>query len=153
MNTKEQYEVAGKTFNDKKESLKYEANLRNNLNLRARNLKVFYWRMLGYPGKSTALNLINHFCKYHKFTFGKYKGRCIGEIMVTSPSYIKWCIANVSFFKMNKEEEALFNTSWNYCIGGTSWNITDDEVTRIPGDNYDHKLIDWEIEQLNPQPE
>lgn len=148
MKTIEHYEVAGKVFNDKEKALKYEAELRNNLNLRARNLKVFYWKMLGYPGISTAIDLINHFCKYHKLTFGQYKGKCIGEIIMLSPRYIRWCIKNVPFFKMNKEEEALLNTSWEYSVGGTSWNITFDEVTEIEGDRYSQELIDWEIQQL-----
>ena len=43
MKTIEHYEVAGKIFNDKGKALKYETELRNNLNLRARNLKIFYW--------------------------------------------------------------------------------------------------------------
>ena len=56
---------------------------------RARNLKVFYWHMLGYPGINLATKLINHFCHYHKFTFGKWKGKCIGEIMMIDFQYIK----------------------------------------------------------------
>ena len=55
---------------------------------RARNLKVFYWHMLGYPGINLAKELINHFCHYHKFTFGKWKGKCIGEIMMIDLQYI-----------------------------------------------------------------
>ena len=148
MKTIEQYKVLDKIFDDKEEALKYENNIRNNLELRARNLKVFYWRMLGYPGHYTAIELINHFCHYHKFDFGKWKGYYIGEIMMIFPKYVEWCLENVSFFKLNKEEEALYNTSWNYSVGGVSWDITFDEVKDIPGDRYDHALIDWEREQL-----
>lgn len=151
MKTIEHYEVAGKIFNDKGKALKYETKLRNNLNLRARNLKIFYWEMLGYPGKYTAIKLINHFCHYHKFTFGRWKGRYIGEIMMIFPEYIKWCIENVSFFKMNKEEMALYNTSWVHYIGGTSWNITYNEIVDIEGDKPNYKLIDWEKQQLSQE--
>lgn len=145
---KEYYEVVGKTFNNKEDALKYETELRNNLNLRARNLKVFYWNMRGYPGKHTAIQLINHFCHYHKFTFGQWKGSYIGEIMMIFPEYIKWCIINVPFFNMNREETALYNTSWTYHIGGNSWDITHDEFIDIEGDKYDYMLIEWEKQQL-----
>lgn len=143
----EQYNIAGKIFNNKEDALDYENKLRNNLELRARNLKLFYWKMMGYPGEHTAINLINNFCHHHKFTFGKWKGKCVGEIMVIFPEYIKWCVENVSFFKMNKEEEALYNTSWGRYLGGTSWNITEDEVTYIPSERPDYKLIEWEEQQ------
>ena len=56
--------------------------------------------MLGYPGINLAKELINHFCHYHKFTFGKWKGKCIGEIMMTDFQYIKWCIDNIPEFKI-----------------------------------------------------
>lgn len=149
MKTIEHYEVAGKIFNNKEHALKYEAELYRNLSLRARNLKIYYWTMLGYPGEHTAIQLINHFCHYHKFTFGQWKGKPIGEIMMAFPSYIKWCLKNISFFKLNEEEKALFNTSWAYRIGGTSWDITHDEVTDIVGDRPDYKLIEWEKQQFN----
>lgn len=138
------YKVAGKTFDNYQEATKYEQALKDNLTLRARNLKVFYWNMLGYPGESTAIKLINNFCNHHKFTFGKWKGRCIGEIMMIFPEYIKWYIENVSFFKMNKYENALWNTSWTHHIGGISWDVTHDEVKEILGDDYDNELIEWE---------
>ena len=79
MKTIKQYKVLNKIFDDKEEALEYENSIRNNLELRARNLKVFYQRMLGYPGHYTAIKLINHFCHYHKFDFGKWKGEYIGR--------------------------------------------------------------------------
>ena len=151
MNTIKIYKVADKTFDNYQDAIKYEQALKNNLTLRARNLKVFYWEMLGYPGESTAIKLINNFCNYHKFTFGKWRGQCIGEIMMIFPEYIRWCIENGPSFVMNKYEDALWNTSWVYHIGGTSWDITHDEVTEILGDNYDNKLIEWEKQLLNEQ--
>ena len=118
---------------------------------RARNLKVFYWSMLGYPGINLAKELINHFCHYHKFTFGQYKGKCISEIMMTDFQYIKWCIDNISEFKMNEEEKALYNTSWKYNVGGYSSDIATGDTYTKEGDTYDRyiisremKLMEWE---------
>ena len=64
-------------------------NVMKTIERKARNLKVFYWKMFGYPGVSLAKDLINHFCHYHKFTFGKYKGRCIGNVPRGMLSH--WC--------------------------------------------------------------
>ena len=117
---------------------------------RARNLKVFYWHMLGYPGINLATKLINHFCHYHKFTFGKWKGKCIGEIMMIDFQYIKWCIDNISSFEMNEEEKALYNTSWKYSVGGYTSEFINGYIDTYTkdGDTYDKDLIDKEIELM-----
>lgn len=117
---------------------------------RARNLKVFYWSMLGYPGINLAKKLINHFCHYHKFTFGQYKGKCIGEIMMADFQYIKWCIDNIPSFEMNEEEKALYNTSWKYSVGGYTSEFINgytDTYTK-DGETYDKDLINKEIELM-----
>ena len=139
-----QYKVVDKIFNSEKEAIEYENSIINNLELRARNLKVFYWHMRGYPGEYRAIKLINNFCHHNKFTFGKWKGRCIGEIMMIFPEYITWCIKNIAFFKMNKEEQSLYNTSWVYNIGGTSWDVTCDYEYYKDGDTPNYSLIEWE---------
>ena len=115
---------------------------------RARNLKVFYWNMRGYPGVNLAKELINHFCHYHKFTFGKYEGRYIGEVMMTDLQYIMWCIDKVPAFKMNEEENALYNTSWKYHVGGYNTDLNTTDTYDIDGDAYDKDLIDEEIELM-----
>ena len=117
---------------------------------RARNLKVFYWHMLGYPGIYLATKLINHFCHYHKFTFGKWKGKCIGEIMMIDFQYIKWCIDNIPSFEMNEEEKALYNTSWKYSVGGYTSEFINGYIDTYTknGDTYDKDLIDKEIELM-----
>ena len=117
---------------------------------RARNLKVFYWHMLGYPGINLAKKLINHFCHYHKFTFGKWKGKCIGEIMMIDFQYIKWCIDNIPSFEMNEEEEALYNTSWKYSAGGYTSEFINSYIDTYTkdGDTYDKDLIDKETELM-----
>ena len=115
---------------------------------KARNLKVFYWHMLGYPGINLAKELINHFCHYHKFTFGKWKGKCVGEIMMTDFQYIEWCIDNIASFEMNEEERALYNTSWKYNVGGYVYEVINGNTYTIEGDTYDKDLIDEEIELM-----
>ena len=117
---------------------------------RARNLKVFYWHMLGYPGINLAKKLINHFCHYHKFTFGKWKGKCIGEIMMIDFQYIKWCIDNIPSFEMNEEEKALYNTSWKYSAGGYTSEFINSYIDTYTkdGDTYDKDLIDKETELM-----
>lgn len=148
METIKQYKVLNKIFNSEQEAFRYEESIRSDLNLRARNLKVFYWNMLGYPGEKTTIDLINHFCNYHKFDFGKWKGSYIGEIMMIFPSYIRWCLENISSFKLNAYEEALWNTSWKYSLGGISYNLTHDDETHIFGDVPDYELIKWEKKEL-----
>ena len=115
---------------------------------KARNLKVFYWHMLGYPGINLAKELINHFCHYHKFTFGKWKGKCVGEIMMTDFQYIKWCIDNIPSFEMNEEEKALYNTSWKYNVGGYVYEVINGNTYTKDGDTYDKGLINKEIELM-----
>lgn len=116
---------------------------------RARNLKLFYWGMLGYPGINLAKELINHFCHYHKFTFGKWKGKCIGEIIMIDFQYIKWCIDNIQQFEMNKEEKALYNTNWKHNTGGYTCEFTNCVYTYTKdGDTYDRNFINREIELM-----
>lgn len=115
---------------------------------RARILKLFYWSMLGYPGINLAKELINHFCHYHKFTFGKWKGKCIGETIMTDFQYIKWCIANIPSFEMNEEEKALYNTSWKYNVGGYVYEVINGNTYTKDGDTYDKDLINKEIELM-----
>ena len=115
---------------------------------RARNLKLFYWRMLGFPGINLAKELINHFCHYNKFTFGKWKGKCIGEIMMTDFQYIMWCIDNIPLFEMNEEEKALYDTSWKYNIGGYTSELDCGYTYTKDGDTYDIDFINREIELM-----
>ena len=115
---------------------------------KARNLKLFYWHMLGYPGINLAKELINPFCHYHKFTFGKWKGKCIGETMMTDFQYIKWCIDNIPSFEMNEEEKALYNTSWKYNVGGYVYEVINGNTYTKDGDTYDKGLINKEIELM-----
>ena len=106
--------------------------------------------MLGYPGVNLAKELINQFCHYHEFIFGKWKGKYIGEIMMIDFQYIKWCIDNIPSFDMNEEEKALYNTSWKYNAGGyTSEFINGYTGTYTKDDDtYDIDFINKEIELM-----
>ena len=104
--------------------------------------------MVGYPGINLAKELINHFCHYNKFTFGKWKGKCIGEIMMIDFQYIKWCIDNIPQFEMNKEEKALYNTSWKHNIGGYTSELDCGYTYTKDGDTYDRDFINREIELM-----
>lgn len=115
---------------------------------KASNLKLFYWNMRGYPGINLAKELINHFCHYHKFTFGKWKGKCIGEIMMIDFQYIMWCIDNIPLFEMNEEEKALYNKSWKHNIGGYTCEFNCGYTYTKDGDTYDRDFINSEIELM-----
>ena len=115
---------------------------------KARNLKLFYWHMCGYPGISIAKKLINHFCNYHKFTFGKWKGKYIGEVMMIDFQYITWCIDNVPSFEMNEEENALYNTSWKHNVGGYTCGLNYGYTYDKNEDTYDRDFINKEIKLI-----
>lgn len=42
------------------------------------------------------------------FTFGKYKGRDIKSKIHEDFNYVNWCVNNVKFFKLSKENAELF---------------------------------------------
>lgn len=47
----------------------------------------------------------------HTITFGKYKGKTIEHVILQDPSYIDWCLDNITSFKLtNKAQELLDNT-------------------------------------------
>lgn len=106
--------------------------------------------MLGSPGINLARELINHFCCYHKFAFGQYKGKCIGEIMMMDFPYIKWCLDNIPSFEMNEEEKALHDTGWKCNVGGYTNEFINGYVCTYTenGDTYDKDFITKEIELL-----
>jgi len=45
--------------------------------------------------------------KKSKFTFGKYRGKKIGEVVLYDASYIVWCIENIEWFTTNTELEDI----------------------------------------------
>ena len=117
---------------------------------RAMDFKLFYWSMLGSPGINLAKELITRFCHYHKFTFGQYKDKYIGEIMMIDFQYIKWCIDNIPAFDMNEEEKALYNTRWKYNVGGYTSEFINGYTGTYTKDGYiyDIDFIKKEIELL-----
>ena len=76
---------------------------------RAKNLKNYYYKMLGYPGIYNAEELINNFCNNRTFWFGKYKGDTVASIIICDYQYVKWCLENLLWFSLTEEEQALFN--------------------------------------------
>ena len=43
--------------------------------------------------------------KFDKIQFGKHKGDTITMIMANNPSYLDWCVKNVSGFSLDPEME------------------------------------------------
>lgn len=43
------------------------------------------------------------------FTFGKYKGRTLKEVIERDSSYITWCLEKVKDFTLKSKAEALYN--------------------------------------------
>lgn len=44
-----------------------------------------------------------------KLTFGKYKGDPIKKIILTHIGYIMWCLDNLNWFKLNEDEQELYD--------------------------------------------
>lgn len=42
-------------------------------------------------------------------TFGKYKGEPIKKIILTHIGYIMWCLSNLDWFKLDTEEQDLYD--------------------------------------------
>ena len=41
--------------------------------------------------------------------FGKYKGQPVKKIILTHIGYIMWCLSNLTWFKLDTEEQELFD--------------------------------------------
>lgn len=143
MKTKTLYIVYNKEFTDIEEAKIYEETLKNKLELRARNLYLFYVEMRNYPGEDTAFELIRNFTKNRKFTFGQYKDEYIGDIIIKDTAYVKWCIKNIKSFSLNKEEEIMLKIDKGYVISCATTNMATYETT-YTRDRCDFKLINWE---------
>lgn len=42
--------------------------------------------------------------KYDRFTFGKFKGKSISEVIDTDPHYVEWAVNNVDWFDIDDEQ-------------------------------------------------
>jgi uncharacterized protein (DUF3820 family) len=48
------------------------------------------------------------------FTFGKYKGLKVTDLIDSNPEYVKWASKNVPYFKLTNEEfKKLYNNDSN----------------------------------------
>lgn len=43
------------------------------------------------------------------FTFGKYKGRSVIEVLNENPAYVEWCINNIKWFSLDDTEQKMLN--------------------------------------------
>ena len=43
------------------------------------------------------------------FNFGKYKGQPVKKIILTHIGYIMWCLSNLAWFKLDTEEQELYD--------------------------------------------
>ena len=69
-----------------------------------------------------------------EFTFGKYKGSKIDDIIWFEPSYVQWCVDNIAWFKLSDKQTKELNHFLNirkqyeykkdpYCIeGNRKWD-------------------------------
>lgn len=44
-----------------------------------------------------------------KLTFGKYKGQPIKLVTLQHIGYIMWCLSNIDWFRLNDEEQAVYD--------------------------------------------
>ena len=43
------------------------------------------------------------------FTFGKYKGRSVLDILNEDPAYVEWCVNNIKWFSLDDTEQKMLN--------------------------------------------
>ena len=51
----------------------------------------------------------------NKLNFGKHKGKTIDEILHEDPTYIRWCLENIDWFKLSKKDEKTVYILSEYC--------------------------------------
>ncbi len=73
------------------------------------------------------------------FTFGKYKGRTLDEVMQLDPEYINWCLANLDHFALGDDEftSDLDAPPSKMTRGGY------DDNDYVPDDDYDSMGWYW----------
>ena len=50
-----------------------------------------------------------------KLNFGKHKGKTIDEILHEDPTYIRWCLKNIHWFKLSEEDKKTVHILSEYC--------------------------------------
>ena len=43
------------------------------------------------------------------FTFGKYKGRSVIDVLNENPAYVEWCVNNIKWFSLDDTEQKMLN--------------------------------------------
>lgn len=49
--------------------------------------------------------------KDRNILFGKYKGTPMKKLILEHPGYIMWCLTNLSWFRLNKDEQAVYDAT------------------------------------------
>ena len=70
------------------------------------------------------------------FTFGKYKGNTVRQILDVKPSYIDWCAINLDHFYITENDIAEIKTIKN-----------DFSITLEGQQKLDEKYANWKSEQ------
>lgn len=82
-------------------------------------------------------------------TFGKYKGSPIKKIILTHIGYIMWCLDNLNWFKLNDDEQDLYDA---IAIAVVKYNIdtvfpTEKLIPHIKNkENFEKKETPFRIE-------
>lgn len=84
----------------------------------AKNIYLYYYSMLGYPGAEIAIQLANKFTGDEVIKFGKYEGNYLGEIILLDPQYIQWLLENTKF-TLSENATLLYDmTKHGFYVGG-----------------------------------
>lgn len=62
-----------------------------------------------------------------KFTFGKYKGYSVDEVISSNPKYVLWARKNVSYFSLTNEQESALLSMLERMIPDWPCSTMDDE--------------------------
>ena len=67
-----------------------------------------------------------------KFTFGKYEGKTLQEVIEIQPSYIEWCAINLDHFCISEEIVTEINSSSPY------FKLSDEAMGKL-----DMRYMEW----------
>ena len=89
------------------------------------------------------------------FTFGKYKGRPIDDILRHDPGYVAWCIDNIEWFKLTEAQYQILESLEEqvpYFVlddgAGNSWSPDDEPAYTRTGRYRSESWYDFKGTQL-----
>lgn len=65
------------------------------------------------------------------FTFGKYKGLSLHQILIENPSYIQWCILNLDHFNVDEDVFGEFQQI------NPNFQFSDDAISKLQDNWFD----------------